>query len=170
MTPNDVHEEIGTENLAKILGLTAQRVGQLTNSGALTKLRHGRYNLADAVQSYITYKLKTESDRLARVDTTPDQAVKIERARKLRLENDERERTLVDTGNAIMAIDVIVGPLQADLAGVPASVTDDVALRRQIEHAIHSALSGFSDRLEKAGAALRAGRDPDAADGEDDAG
>jgi hypothetical protein len=167
MTPNDARDEISTEFLARLLGLTPQRVGQLTQSGTLSKVGHGRYNGPDSVQAYISFKARNENERLRAADTTQD-ALKFEKTRKIKLENDERERTLVDTGNAMTALDVIVGMLRADLAGVPARVTDDVALRRQIEHAIDQALGGLADRFAKAGAALREGRDPDEADGEDD--
>jgi phage terminase Nu1 subunit (DNA packaging protein) len=169
-----VHDEISTESLAAVLGLTPQRIGQLTHSGVFVKAGHGRYSLPNAVQAYVNYKVAGESRRLAGAadgePTTPGEQVKLERARKLRLENDERERALTDTSNAIAALDVIVGMLRADLAGVPARVTDDVPLRRQIEHAIDHVLGGLADRFTQASADLRAGRDPDAADAADEPG
>jgi len=170
MAPNMVHEEISTENLGLVLGLTPQRINQLTHSGVFVKAGHGRYNLPNAVQAYVAYKIESESRRGDGEASGAGEEVKRERARKLRLENDEKERTLVDTGNAITALDVIVGLLRSDLAGVPARVADDVTLRRRIEHAIDQSLGGLADRLAKTGAALREGRDPDEAIAEDDAG
>lgn len=162
-----VDDEISTEKLAHVLGLTPQRIGQLTQSGVLGKLGHGRYALAANVQAYVAYKVENESRRADGDRSNPGDEVKRERARKLKLENDEREHALVDTSDAIAALDAIVGLLRADLAGVPARVTDDVPLRRQIEHAIDATLGGLADRLKKASADLRTGRDPDAADAED---
>lgn len=165
-----LHDEISTENLGRVLGLTPQRIGQLTQTGVLSKLGHGRYSLPAAVQAYVAYKVENESRRAAGDSSNPGDAVKMERARKLRLENDEREHALVDTSDAIAALDAIVGLLRADLAGVPARVTDDVPLRRQIEHAIDAVLGGLADRFRQVSADLRAGRDPDAADSEDEPG
>lgn len=165
-----VHDEISTENLGLVLGLTPQRVNQLTHSGVLSKAGHGRYNLANAVQAYVKFKVESESQRGSGGLSDAGEQVKIERARHLRLKNDEREHALVDTSDAIAALDTVVGLLRADLAGVPSRVTDDVPLRRQIEHAIDAVLGGLADRFRQASADLREGRDPDAADAEDEPG
>lgn len=164
-----VHEEISVKFLAQVLGVTERWVQQLEKQGVLTKTGRGRYDLAASVQAYIAFKVESEVARVTPEVTSPGERVKVERARKLQLENDERERRLVQMPDAVAALDAIVGPLRADLSGVPARVTDDVAERRRIEDAIDAALRGLADRFGKAGRALRAGRDPLAADDEDDA-
>ena len=170
MAAATIREEISVKKLAAILGIGERWVQQLERQGVLKKAGHGRYHLAESVQSYIAFKVKSEVARAVPEETDAGERVKAERARKLRLENDEKELLLVQTPDAVAALDAIVGPLRADLAGVPARVTSDVVLRRQIEDAIDSVLRGFADRSAKAGADLRAGRDPLAADDEDDAG
>lgn len=161
-------ETVSVRDLAKVLGVTERWVQQLEKQGVLVKVRRGQYNLAAAVQSYIAFKVESEVARAVPEETSPGERVKAERARKLKLENDEKELRLVQTPDAIAALDAIVGPLMTDLAGVPARVTDDVAMRRQIEDAIESVRRRLADRFEKAGADLLAGRDPLSADEEDD--
>jgi len=154
--------------LGSVIGVSARRVQQLAAQGIFAKDGRSKYPLAASVKSYIDWKLKSEIER--RDDaTTADEAVKIERARKLRLENEQTERGLVPMASAVAAVDAIVGPLRSDLAGVPARVTDDVGERRAIEDAINKVLSGISDRLREAGEALRKGRDPLQTGDEDDA-
>lgn len=154
--------------LGSVIGVSARRVQQLAQQGIFEKDGRSKYPLAASVKSYIDHKLKSE---IAKRDvvTTADEAVKIERARKLRLENEQTERSLVPMAAAVAAIDAIVGPVRSDLAGVPARVTDDVGERRAIEDAINTVLNGIADRLRKAGQALRSGRDPLQTGEEDDA-
>lgn len=168
MAKTAASETISVRALAEVLGITERWVQQLEKQGILVKVGRGRYNLAAAVQAYIAFKVESEVARAVPEETSPGERVKTERARKLKLENDEKELRLVQTPDAVAALDAIVGPLIADLAGVPARATDDVALRRDIEDAIRSVLKGLADRFEKAGADLQAGRDPLSPDGEDD--
>ncbi|MGE8942687.1 hypothetical protein ACO2I3_12300 [Leptospira interrogans] len=168
MALKDVDEAVSVRLLANVLGITERWVQQLENNGVLQKSGRGRYPLAASVQAYIAWKAESEVDR--RIDpTSADEMVKQERARKLKLENDARENILVDTPAAIAAVDVIVGMLRTDLAGVPARASEDVVTRRRVEDAINDVLGAVADRLEKAGADLRAGRDPLEADATVDA-
>lgn len=164
-----INETVSVKVLANVLGITERWVQQLEKQGILEKVGRGRYNLAAAVQGYIAFKIESEVARAAPEETSPGERVKTERARKLKLENDEKELRLVQTPDAVAALDAIVGPLMADLAGVPARATDDVALRRNVEDAIGSVLQGLADRFEKAGADLQSGRDPLSSADEDDA-
>jgi hypothetical protein len=91
---------------------------------------------------------------------TPDQReVLFERARKLRLENDEREGQLASIDMMMAEWDQIIGPIKADLATVPPRVTDDIELRRRIEDGINAALNSLADRFEQGARNLQDGRD-----------
>ena len=169
MALKGVHDEISVKFLAEVLGVGERWVQQLEKQGVIKKSGHGRYDLAASVQAYIKFKVESEVARVTPEETSPGERVKAERARKLKLENDEREHRLVATPDAIAALDAIVGPLTAGLAGVPARLSDDVAERRRIEHEIDAVLRGLADRFKKASGDLRAGRDPLSADEEDDA-
>lgn len=153
--------------LGSVIGVSARRVQQLAKQGIFSKDGRSKYPLAASVKAYIDWKLKSEIER--RDDaTTADESVKIERARKLRLENEQTERSLVSMASAVGAVDAIVGPIRSELAGVPARVTNDVGKRRAIEDAINRVLQAIDRRLRKAGEALEAGRDPLQAGEEDD--
>ena len=169
MARNAVREEISVKKLAEVLGIGERWIQQLEKQGVIAKTRHGRYLLAESVQAYIKFKVGSEVARAVPVESNAGERVKAERARKLKLENDEKELRLVQTPDAVAALDAIVGPLRADLAGVPARVTSDVSERRRIEDAIDTVLRRLADRFAKAGSDLRAGRDPLAAGDEDDA-
>ncbi|WP_024275975.1 hypothetical protein [Hyphomicrobium sp. 802] len=164
-----VDDEVSVTDLGKVLGVGERWVQQLDAQGILTKSARGRYPLAASVQAYTLFKVESEVARAIPEETSAGERVKAERARKLKLENDERELLLVAMPEALTALDVIVGPLKAGLAGVPARVTDDIAERRRIEDAIEVVLKDLAKRLEQAGDAMRQGRDPysavEAADG-----
>ena len=100
---------------------------------------------------------------------TSREAFEAERARKLKLENDNREALLMDTSDGLAAIDHIFGEVRTGLAGIAAKASDDVAMRRRIDDAIDTILADMAKRFDQAGAALRSGRDPLASDGEVDA-
>lgn len=158
-----VDDEVSVSDLGKVLGVGERWVQQLDAQGILTKSARGRYPLASSVQAYTKFKVESEVARAIPEETSAGERVKAERARKLKLENDERELLLVAMPEALAALDLIVGPIKAGLAGVPARVTDDIAERRRIEDAIESVLTDIADRLDKVGAAMAAGHDPDTA-------
>jgi hypothetical protein len=153
-------DELPISDLGRVLGVTERWIQQLEAQGVLRKSARGRYPHAGSVQAYIKYKVDSEVARAIPEETTPGERVKAERARKLKLENDERELLLVAMPDALATLDFIVGSLKSDLAGIPARVTDDVAWRRRIEDGIESVLRDFADRARKAGDALAQGRDP----------
>jgi transcriptional regulator with XRE-family HTH domain len=161
-------DEVSVADLADYLGIGERWVQQLETQGVLSKSARGRYPLAASFQAYLKFKIDSEVARANPEETTPGERVKIERARKLKLENDERERQTVLMPDALIALDVIFGMIKAGFAGVPARVTDDVALRRRIEDGNEAVLRDLARRFRKAASAMREGRDPDAAVEEDD--
>jgi len=168
MAKKAVRDEITIKSLATGLGVSVQLLNRLAQQGVVIKTRHGHCEQWASVRGYIEYREQIESDRAAPDETSAGERVKSERARKLKLENDEKELRLVQMPDAVSTLDAIVGPLKADLAGVPARVSDDVAARRRIEDAIDIVLTNLADRFRQAVSALRAGRDPLSADETDD--
>lgn len=161
-------DEVSISYLGEVLGIGERWVQQLEAQGVLRKSARGRYPLATSVRAYTKFKVDSEVARAILKETTPGERVKAERARKLKLENDERERQTVSMPDALIALDVIFGMIKAGFAGVPARVTDDVALRRRIEDGNEAVLRDLARRFRKASSAMREGRDPDAAVEEDD--
>jgi hypothetical protein len=163
--PGEIGVEIPTPVAAILIGKSERRLQQLAAENWIKR----PFTPYGVVRGYLAWRdhvqaKATKSDAELRLLTA--------KARQAELTVAERERELLPTGEAIAAVDAIVGPIKADLAGVPARATDDVLLRRKIEDAIDSVLAGLAARFEKAGADLRAGRDPleiDAADDADEA-
>lgn len=51
-----VDELVSSKIVAKVLGISARRVQQLTEDGVLTKEERGQYDIAKTVQAFISYK------------------------------------------------------------------------------------------------------------------
>jgi hypothetical protein len=144
--------EIAVGVAARLIMVGERRVQQLATGGWIKK----PYTVVGVVQGYIRF-LQDEQRKGSR--GSKDDAVKDERARKLRNENDKDERITLRTDDAIAALDAIVGPIKSELAGVAPQVTDDIHERRRIEDAIDAVLDQVAKRFDKACADLLAGRD-----------
>lgn len=138
---------------------TDRWIRQLADEGAVVKAGYGRYDLRASILAYVEHVKKSAVDALPAVGSSRDQ-YEAERARKLKMHNDERDALLMETNSGLAALDHIFGMVQTALAGVAPRVTEDIALRRKIEDAQTAVLSDLVTRFEQAGAALRAGRDP----------
>jgi hypothetical protein len=137
---------------ARLIMVTERRIQQLAAQGWVKR----PYTVVSVVQGYIRF-LQDEQRKGSR--TSEEGAVRAERARKLKLENDETEKLTLRMDDAIAALDAIVGPIKSELAGVAPQVTDDIPQRRRIEDAIDAVLDQLAKRFGKACADLLAGRD-----------
>jgi hypothetical protein len=153
---------VGRDVLAKLLGVTDRWVSNLVNDGVLPKEARGEFDLALCIQAYVRYREKQAADKASR----PDDAVEVERVRRMRRENDEAERLLIPVDEAIDSLSAIIGPIQADLATIPVHSTDDPRLRSKIDDVVTRVINGIAKRFGKVGPALRNGRDPFAAAGQ----
>lgn len=162
---------VSSSELAAVFGLTERRIQQLEAESVFTNVGKGRskrFVLSDAVQA-MQRKSEMAAAEAAQSASSSREMFEAERARKLKLENDQREALLVETPDALAAIDAIFGEVRTALAGIPARYTEDLAERRRLEDAIDTTLADISGRLDKAGTALAEGRDPLAADEENHA-
>lgn len=153
-------KEITVPELADVFGITPRRVDQLTVEGAFKKSGRGRYVLGHAAQAYVEY-LKEEG-RKAKASTT-DEELRGERARKLRLENDQTEAMLLPADAVFNVLDEVVASVRVGFSGLPARVTRDIPLREIIETEVNSVLAAVSDLLENRAALLAGGKDAEAA-------
>lgn len=171
LAPAETATGISAAELGAILAappLGDRWLRELADRGFLVKVGRARYDLAKSVQGYLRFVRETEVTAAVTAATSRE-AFEAERARKLKLENDQRQAMLVETPDALAAIDHIFGQVRTALAGLPPRISEDVAERRRIENAIDATLADLSGRLDEAGAALREGRDALAASGEVDA-
>lgn len=167
----DHRQHVSSSQLGAVLGLTERRVQQLEAELIFANVGTGRskrYVLADAVQALLA-KSEMDARRAANEASTSREMFESERARKLKLENDQREALLIETPDALSAIDRIFGEVRTALAGIAPRFTEDVAERRRLDDAIDTILADLVGRLDEAGTALSEGRDPLAADAADHA-
>jgi len=163
--PIVVKESFLANALSPDAPFTGSWLRELAGKGYLIKLGHGKWDLVRSFQGYLRFTRDTQVKAIA--EATPERAdYDFERARKLKLENDTSEHLLIETPDAIATVDYIVGELITELAGIPARVSEDVAVRRRVEHEIDQVRNALAARFAKAAAALEAGRDPFADDGE----
>ena len=150
---------VSTKALAGVLDVSIRRVSQLESEGVFRKVGHGRYRLGETVRAYLAFRLENGSRALLAASDSRS-AFEAERARKLKLENDAKERQLIPAEAVMDAVDFMFGAVKLDLAGAPSRITPDAELQRHMSDAIDDALAALSERLEKASADLEAGRDP----------
>ena len=161
--------DLTAAQMAELFGVSDRHVRRLEKQGVFKKTGRGKYNATASLEAYLEAKSETDiGDDLESVSAGEE--VKIERARRLRLQNDELENNLISTVNAINAVDAVVGVLRAELAGVPARVSTDLTVRKEVEDAIDQVLASISRRCGKVGQDLAAGSDPLDADEEAHAG
>jgi phage terminase Nu1 subunit (DNA packaging protein) len=138
--------------LGEILGITPRWVRQLTTDGAIKRNAGGKYPLTQAVQGYLVW-LKASQERVPASDAK--EAVLFERARSLRLQNDEREHRLIQTEEAVAALDELVGIFSTELSGFPARLTRNMEDRRQIAEHVDAIRNRAADKLAQRAAELR---------------
>jgi hypothetical protein len=143
-----------------LLGVSKQRISQLTIEGWIQR----PLTWGSVAQGFISF-LRASQSRPTRVRA--DNEVQRERARKLWLENEEKEAHLVSITSAMAAIDDIFGVVRGAVAGLPSRITADPVLRRSIEDEIDAVLDGLAERLQQNTRALRAGVDLAEADPKD---
>jgi phage terminase Nu1 subunit (DNA packaging protein) len=144
--------ETSSPVLAALLGLSARRIQQLAAEGVLPRGKNG-FKLAASLKAYVQW-LKDAHERTPASDAK--EAVLLERARSLRLQNDEREHRLVDTEECIAVLDEIVGTYRTELDGLPARLTRDLEDREQIAKIVDALSHRVCDKFEQRTAELRA--------------
>jgi hypothetical protein len=158
---------VGPSAFRSWIGIGPERVRQFATEGVFHRTAKGQYPLQPNVLAYIEW-LKNEQRRANRGEAREE--VERERARKLKNENDETERLLMRTEDAIAAVSAIFGIVKADFASAASQIGHAVAeklgpsafgvARRAAENAIDQVLAGISERLQKAADDMDEGRDP----------
>src|ERR1700694_3400420 len=98
---------------SRLIMVTERHVRNLSEAGWIPK----PYTVAGVVQGYIRW-LKDDSRKAGK--RSEDGDIRRERARALKMANDETERLLVRADDAMAAIDAIYGVVRSDLAGAAA--------------------------------------------------
>ena len=125
---------------------------QLTTDNVIKSTGRGKYPFAASVQAYVAW-VKAAQPRAPASDAK--EAVLHERARSLRLQNDEREHRLVDTEEVIAVLDEIVGTYRTELDGLPARLTRDLVDRKHLAEVVDAISNRVCDKFEQRAAELR---------------
>lgn len=150
---------ISAEALGRLVGVSGRRVRQLAEEGRIPRANvDGRYD-APAVIRHLLAEARA---------SRPEGRLELARAKALEVKTAGEEQRLAERRRELVAVDVatdvidrMLGAVVAELVGLPARATRDVALRRKLEEEIHAARERMAKALAEAAAAIRAGREPD---------
>jgi len=166
-------EYVSTTELSKILGVARQTILSRKNDGVLKPVKGGNYNLYEAVPAYgrwLAQGKRTEKSASARSQ------VDIERARKLKLENDHAEKHLLDVDDVREVFGGTLIVLRQHISALPARLSpmlvgvDEVSrineiIEKETRLALENCYHGLTDQ------AIAGGYDPAySAAGQKDAG
>lgn len=160
----DDAKSIDTATAAALIDVTPRRLQQLVGEGYVKSAGRGRWSLVNVVQGYIRSLRDANKRAAARADEDEMRALKLREKRRV---VEEAERLLIPTEAAVDALEKIVGHVRAEVTSLPARMTRDPALKRELEGHANEILAGLAKRLGEAGESLRAGGvdpDPDAED------
>lgn len=165
----DAPAQAGTITVAqaeKLVDLTAERLRQLARAGHIPKAVKGRYPLVGLVTGYIRF---LRDENRAGTKTQAEGRVRDARAREIELRIAERQNRVIDLEEHDSVVDEVVGIFIAEMSALPARVTKDLPLRRNIETEIDQTRRKIVARAEQRSAELQARGGTVATDAEDDA-
>lgn len=146
-----------TDEAGAAVKLGGERIRQLTKANWIKRVGFNEYRLGDVIDGVLAYR-----DDLARQATADSEQARLARVRRGEIEQRmARERgDLVPIEAVTAAHSEIIGAFCAELSGVPAASTRDLAQRAEIEGHLNAAIERCRARLSGAEGDLRTGRDP----------
>lgn len=149
--------EITIEQAGRLLDLTAERIRQLIKEGYIEKTRYGHTTLVSAVRGYIRFLKEKASDR---TQNAAENRVRDARAREIEMRLAREERELIPQDEAQQAMMMLSTFVAQQFQGLPAQITRDMALRKQIEKNLDQAQENISAALGKLSGFVQDGGDP----------
>lgn len=121
--------EVSTSELACVLGITARYVRQLTEDGALEKIRQGRYMLCASVQKYIDSRGAESKDeaKLERDRKAAEVVLKTSKAHIAKLEADELRGRMHRSEDVEALTADLIYTIRSSLLALPGRLAVDVA-------------------------------------------
>lgn len=158
--------EVPTRLMARVLGVTVQRLNQLVQSGVVVKLARGKFDLVDTTNRYISNRISNPAEK--RTDASMQRA-RDARADEIELRMAEKRRELIPAVEALEAADMIAGLYLNSIGGLPARLTRNPSERQRIEAICDTERQRLTDKFSNIGRALQAGKPLDQAGAEDPA-
>lgn len=155
---------LGVTEIAAMTGRTVRWVQMLAKEQSIAKDGRGKYRLDSVMAALVAHyeAIIEKGSRTAAVSRVTDA-----RAAELELRIAERRRDLIPQEDAIAVVDLVAGEVNKQFAGLPARITRDVPLRREIEAKLNEAKQKIAGAVRDARVLAATGRDPtdpDAAD------
>lgn len=133
-------------DLARIFADHEKRLPRLIASGAIKEVARGRVGLVEAVRAYLA---DLRGELKAKSGTASIEAARIARAEATQLSLAERRREIIPTEDAELTVDYIAGAINAAITAMPARITRDPRLRRQIDALIFKLRSQIAEEIGK---------------------
>jgi hypothetical protein len=157
---------ITLEQACRLVMLSNERIRQLVKDGYIPKPAKNSYPLVGVVQGYIRF-LRDEDRRSSK--TAAESGLKAARQKEVELRIAERSRDLIDVREHSDIVDEMAGMFVAGLSALPARVTKDMAMRREIEAGCDSIRNDIAALAAEKARDVGAGGPAPAGTGEDDA-
>jgi hypothetical protein len=143
-----------TAKMAQLLGFSRQNLEKIATAGWVKPRAPNCWPVIETFQGVLRYA-RDEGRRSTK--SASDSRVAAARAREIELRTARRAGELCETEEALACVDEIFGMLRADLSGLPAMVTRDLNVRRDIERGVNDILNRTAARLEAQAESLQAG-------------
>lgn len=147
---------ITTDQAAKLLMISTERVRQLSRTGHIPKVSRGRFHLVAVVQGYLKY-LK-DDERRASISAA-ESRVRDARAAEIERRMAREDREIIAMEEAMGTLDEMVGLMLATLNSLPAMITRNPRERRRIEDIVHRAQGRLAKQFAQRSKALAVGQD-----------
>lgn len=149
--------EITIEQAGRLLELSAERVRQLIKAGYIEKTRHNHTTLVSTVRGYIRFLKEAASEK---TQNAAENRVRDARAREIELRLAKDTRELIQQEEAIHAMSRLATFVAHEFQGLPARITRDMSLRKQIEAELHGSQENIAAALGKLSGFVQNGGDP----------
>ncbi|MGF3022651.1 hypothetical protein ACQVP2_07465 [Methylobacterium aquaticum] len=137
--------EVGLTTLCLWADVSDETILKLVKAGTIKRYGRGRYRLRESLVARLRH-LQDEQRQASK--SAGESRLKDKRAEEIDMRLEERSGALVAEARAeaLAIVDEFAGPLRSDLMSIPARVTKDLALRRQIESEIDVAFGAAAKR------------------------
>lgn len=124
---------VTTHTLAALCGVSVRRIQQLGDDGVIRSEARGQWNATACVPAFIAHRVALAEAAAAKRTGGANERHVAAKAREVELRTARSEHTLIETAEALAAIDEVVGTAKAGFSALPARITRDVELRERIE-------------------------------------
>jgi hypothetical protein len=153
MTRRSISTRVNAAALARHFGVTTTYIRRLSKEAVIGTESDGKF---DQDKSRLAYIAHLRSRR--NIKAEGDASYRKLKNKKLQIEIATLEGELIALVEAFSLCDHIIGAFRAGLSGLPARITNDAALRSQIEAACDQLLTRLADEFERQAEVLQAGQ------------